>query len=330
MDTHLEEMLREGMKRQTDSVSLPDDLLSRAVGRYRHRRVMVRRLVASGAAVGVVALAIGLVFGVVLPRAAEQPSVVQITVSTAASAPVTTAAPASEPATAPVSTTTPAILEAVPVALLLQKTLATLTPAEGEVLHIKTTSIFDGTTTDKGIGTGEIWQIGGSSWMWRDVRVYPGKEVFETAESWSSPYYNYDGVSDSLLELPKSSTGEPRLPAGGWQRLIQSLLTSGQAVKDGHEQIDGKDAIRIVEKVNPEEGVHIENVFLVDATTDEMLEIRLANEGETIHFDLYETLPATPENLALMDMKAAHPTATVYTDKQKQAYRDAWEKARAE
>ncbi len=54
----------------------------------------------------------------------------------------------------------------------------------------------------------------------------------------------------------------------------------------------------------------------------------MAGDGETIHFDLYETLPATPENLALMDMKAAHPTATVYTYNQKQEYLNA-EKARA-
>ncbi len=122
-------------------------------------------------------------------------------------------------------------LEAVPVALLLQKALATLTPPEGEVLHIKTTSISDGTTTAKGTYRGEIWQIGGSSWMWRSVRTNPKQEVFEQAESWSSPYYNYDGVSDSLLELKKSTPGEPNLPADGWQRIIESLLTSGQAVK---------------------------------------------------------------------------------------------------
>jgi hypothetical protein len=72
--------------------------------------------------------------------------------------------------------------------------------------------------------------------------------------------------------------------------------------------------------------VPVENVFLFDATTGGPLEIRLASDGETTHFDLCETLPSTPENLALMDMKAAHPTATLYTDKQ--AYRDAWEKAR--
>ena len=201
-----------------------------------------------------------------------------------------------------------------------------MTPAEGEVLHIKTTSIFDGTSSAKGTGTGEIWQIGGSSWMWRRVQVNPRQEVFEQAESWSSPYYNYDGVSDSMLELPKSKS--PELPTDGWHRWIQFLLTSGQAVEDGHEQIDGKDAIRIVEKANPEEGVHIENVFLLDATTGQPLELRYPDQGETMHFDVWETLPATPENLELMDMKAAHPTATVYTDKQ--AYVKAWSKARAD
>ena len=322
MDTHLEEMLREGMKRQTESVALPDDLLSRAVGRYRHRRTIVRRLVAGGGAIGAVALAAGLVFGVALPQAADQPSSSQVAASTTVPVPTTVAVSS----TAPVSTTSPSIIEAVPVALLLQKTLATFTRAEGEVLHIKTTTIYDGTTTAKGAGTGEIWQIGGSSWMWRRVQENPRQEVFEQAESWSSPYYNYDGVSDSMLELPKSKS--PELPTDGWHRWIQFLLTSGQAVEDGHEQIDGKDAIRMVEKANPEEGVHVENVFLLDATTGQPLELRYADEGETMHFDVWETLPATPENLELMDMKAAHPTATVYTDKQKQAYMNAWSKAR--
>jgi hypothetical protein len=38
------------------------------------------------------------------------------------------------------------------------------------------------------------------------------------------------------------------------------------------------------------------------------------SETEVTHFDLYEKLPGTPENLALLNLKTAYPEATVSTD----------------
>jgi hypothetical protein len=54
----------------------------------------------------------------------------------------------------------------------------------------------------------------------------------------------------------------------------------------------------------------------VDVKTGFPIEMRIVDppEGRTQHWDLFEKLPGTPENLALLDLKVAHPGATVNTD----------------
>jgi len=80
--------------------------------------------------------------------------------------------------------------------------------------------------------------------------------------------------------------------------------------------VDGREAVRIVEKRPVEDGEGSENVYLVDAETGQPIEWRIMNEGEnrTLRFDIYEKLPGTPENLSLLDLRVAYPSATVYTE----------------
>lgn len=289
MDTHLEEMLREGMKRQTERVSLSDDLLTRAVGRYQHKRTVTRRLVAGGGAVGVVALAAGLVFGVALPQAADQPS--RPPVAAGAGGPVTTAGPG--------------IVNAVPVALVLQKTLSATTAAEGEVLHIE----ISGVETDGSTFTREVWSTSGTEWKYRCIVEVNGHAQSEIAYDSTGLVQEYDTKTNSIAER-HDETIKLKAPSadGGYQEEIQRLLTSGRAAEDGHEQIDGRDAVRIVSEI----GDGSENVFLIDAETGVPLEWRIGEFGENriVHFDVYEKLPGTPEDLELLDLKAVHPEAT--------------------
>jgi hypothetical protein len=294
MDTHLEEMLRDGMKRQTESVSLPEDLLSRAVGRYYRRKTAVGRLVAGGGAVGVVALAAGLVFGVALPQAADQPS----------------PSPVASRATAPVSTTGPALIEAVPVALVLQKTVALMTVAEGEVLHVKATFVDhkDGSTV-----TREIWSTSGTNWKYRSIVQMNGRSTEISYDS-TGLIREYDPETNSISERHDEAAKRKVPPANGeYQEGVQRLLDSGQAVEDGREQVDGRDAIRILEERPAPEGERSENAYLVDAQTGAPIEWRIGNEGENriIHFEVYEKLPGTPENLELLDLTTAHSDAAV-------------------
>jgi len=121
MDDQLEEMLREDMKRQTESIPLPEDMLSRGVSRSRRRRTVRRRLMAGGGVVGVAILAAGLVFGVALTQGGSQPSRSKVAVKTGASA----------------STTNAATDKKAMAIVLLRKTLLVATPPKGEILHVK-------------------------------------------------------------------------------------------------------------------------------------------------------------------------------------------------
>jgi hypothetical protein len=290
MDTHLEEMLREGMKRQTDSVSLPEDMLGRAVGRYHRRKTAVRRLLAGGGAVGVVALAAGLVFGVALPGAADQPS----------------SSPVASSATAPVSTTSPGVIEAVPVALVLQKTLAATTPAQGEVLHVE----ISGVETDGSTFTREMWSTSGTEWKYRCIVEVSGHAQSEVAYNSTGLIQEYDAKADTIAERHDEAIKSKVPPAdGGYREEVQRLIDSGKAAEDGHVQIDGRDALRIVEEM----GDGSKNVFLIDAKTYAPIEWRIGEFGENrvLRFDVYEKLPGLAENLELLDLKAVHPDATV-------------------
>jgi hypothetical protein len=290
MDTHLEEMLREGMKRQTDSVSLPEDLLSRAVGRYHRRKTAARRLVAGGGAVGVVALAAGLVFGVALPRAADQPS----------------SSPVASSATAPVTATSPGVIEAVPVALVLQKTLAATTAAEGQVLHVE----ISGVETDGSTFTREMWSTSGTEWRYRGIVEVNGHAQSEVAYNSTGLIQEYDAKADTIAERHDEAI-KSKVPSadGGYREEVQRLIDSGEAAEDGHVQIDGRDALRVVEKMDDGS----KNVFLIDAETYAPMEWQIGEFGEhrVLHFDTYEKLPGSPENLRLLDLQAAYPDAAV-------------------
>jgi hypothetical protein len=83
-----------------------------------------------------------------------------------------------------------------------------------------------------------------------------------------------------------------------------STLKSGDAHEDGHVTIDGRDAIRIVAG---------DTVLIVDARTSQPIEWR--NVGEhphaviTTRIEIYEHLPATRGNRALLSVTAQHPDA---------------------
>ncbi len=213
--------------------------------------------------------------------------------------------------------------------LTMAQALEAITPAEGEVLHIKTSTDLmaeyylpgdsgpSGYVTDGTPRVEEIWTHSGSRWGWRWAMGGAGLDLQEWAAYSTGRRLFYDSKTNSMLEVQDDSlltAGASRMPGEGYMTMIRGLLESGRAVEDGHEQVDGRDALRIVEKPAPDKGVYAENVYLVDAKTGEPIEYREMNEGTTIHFVIYEKLPGTPENLALLDLKAAYPSATMYTD----------------
>jgi len=213
--------------------------------------------------------------------------------------------------------------------LTIDKALAAVTIADGEVLHIKIT----GVETDGSTFVQENWSYSEEPWKYRGMTESGGGRLQEVAMDGSGLHQVYDARTNSILEMQDETVAglaEPKVAGESYEKMIRDLLTSGLAQEDGQEQVGGRDAVRIVERRPAQEGEGTENVYLVDAETGRPLEWRIMNEGEnrTLHFDIYEKLPGTPENLGLLDLKVAYPGATVYTDPA--AFEQALSKAPAE
>ncbi len=199
--------------------------------------------------------------------------------------------------------------------LTIDKALAAVTIADGEVLHIKIT----GVDTDGSTFVQENWSYSDEPWKYRGMTETRSGGLQEVAIDGSGLHQAYDARTNSILEMQDETVAnlaEPKVPGESYERMIRDLLTSGLAQEDGQEQVDGRDAVRFVEKRPVQDGEGSRNVYLVDAETGQPIEWRIMNEGEdrTLRFDIYEKLPGTPENLSLLNLRAAYPSATVYTD----------------
>ncbi|MBN1632386.1 MAG: hypothetical protein JW990_21725 [Thermoleophilia bacterium] len=203
--------------------------------------------------------------------------------------------------------------------MTIDKALAAVTVADGEVLHVRITGVeSDGSTFVQ-----ENWSWtepdAGSAWKYRGFAEIGGQRAREVALDASGLHQVYDAATNSLLEMQDETVAgltEPKVAGESYEQMIRELLASGMAEEDGNEQVGGRDAVRIVEKRPAAEGERSENTFLVDAVTGEPIEWRIMNEGENriLHFDIYEKLPGTLDNLSLLDLRAAYPDAAVYAD----------------
>lgn len=90
---------------------------------------------------------------------------------------------------------------------------------------------------------------------------------------------------------------------------ILTLLKAGKAREDGHVAVGGRDAVRI----SLDGG---RATYLVDAETYAPIEYAATDGGGsvTLRFPVYERLPRTPANLALLSLRAQHPNARVDAD----------------
>ena len=86
-------------------------------------------------------------------------------------------------------------------------------------------------------------------------------------------------------------------------------LLDSRAIEDGRVMIDGREAVRIVSQDG-------HTTYLVDAETYAPLELRTTGDGGevTLTFLVYEELPRTAANEALLSLSAQHPTARVNRD----------------
>jgi hypothetical protein len=130
----------------------------------------------------------------------------------------------------------------------------------------------------------------------------------------------YDAATNTIYQPPQSGV----FRFGGDQsdrhrEMILEMLTSGEAVVEGPETIDGRECLRIAatkDNGTAAEGTKYGTWYLVDKETMNPVEWRMTRDGGKVvvfHFDVYEQLPASEENLALLDLAAQHPGAALNT-----------------
>lgn len=157
--------------------------------------------------------------------------------------------------------------------------------------------------------TSESWQLNTPPYDRREV-MNRGNRRVEHATSGGRPLA-YDSLTNTIYTLPPETELPPaRPPKEGAERLLEvmrSHLASAEVREEGPVTVDGRDAIRLVSSA-------WNATLLVDAVTYEPIEWRLVSDegiAVTNRFQVYELLPATDANLALLSLTAQHPDATV-------------------
>jgi hypothetical protein len=116
-----------------------------------------------------------------------------------------------------------------------------------------------------------------------------------------------EGAKRLRHELAREQRSESSgvLPAE-FRAEILALLRSGRVRETGHVTVGGRDAIRL-------ESLDGKKVYLVDASTYDPIEWSTTGNGGgvTLRFPVYEELPVDTESLALLDLRAQHPGASV-------------------
>jgi hypothetical protein len=213
----------------------------------------------------------------------------------------------------------------------VERAAATIGAADDGILHIITRATVTG--PDGRVLRSErteAWQLTTPPYDMRQVTYSGGEAARELAVADGRDEI-YDPRTDTIsmlppgLELPPGPARPPlpdarRLPAdpadAGPARLraeILRLLRSGEAREDGRTNIDGHQAIRIAAPA-------MQMQLLVDAETYEPIEWSVPVTGIgtspdhgvlTTRFETYERLPASEANLALLDLRAQHPEASL-------------------
>ena len=226
---------------------------------------------------------------------------------------------------------------------IVDRAEAALTLDSGSILHMK----LDGRQTNPKDGSvtrweDESWELSGANAR-RQIEVNAGGRVESalTADGLAQIYdpttntiYSENAAEAKTKRTPDGNPGKPvpkqaQAPSASKQQLppkaqnlgadveqprtpaekLRLLLQGGKLREDGHESIDGRDAIRLVSDT-------ADLAYLVDADTFAPIEwtSRRAGGTVTLRFHVYETLPANPENEALVSLTAQHPGAAVDSD----------------
>ena len=194
----------------------------------------------------------------------------------------------------------------------LERAQAALTPPTGTVLHVKyRPGRPRGTRRDQCAIGSEFWIDQTPPYRYRILRPFPVPAFCSTSRPTTA---EVGGTQQSRRALrfvpPNTLSAQPR---GGFPRFrdpvqgLRDALSAGTAVDEGQTQLDGRTVERI--RIGNER-------WYVDPQTFYPIEVHnlyrsFPNKVGVWHILAYEYLPATTANLALANIRAQHPNATI-------------------
>jgi hypothetical protein len=211
---------------------------------------------------------------------------------------------------------------------IVERAVAALDPGENAIIHVKISGHEGSKGGYSSDWTEESWSRTTAPYASRLVQAFEGSPVTENVQDNTGFAQVYDAATNTIYQPPQSGVFRTEGDQSDvYREMILEMLNSGEAVVEGSETIDGQDCLRIASTKGygtAADGTPYGTWYLVDKDTMNPVEWRMTRDGGKVvnmHFDIYEQLPATDENLAFLDLAAQHPGAAFNTSLED--YRDA-------
>jgi hypothetical protein len=213
---------------------------------------------------------------------------------------------------------------------IVEKAIAALDPGKDAIIHVKISGAESGAAGYKASWTDESWTRTESPYTRRDILAFAGAPVMEIVQDSDGRMESYDTMTNTIHRPPQAE-GFEAVPAqpDPYRAMILELLNSGGAVVDGSDSLDGKAVTRIASSIDygsAADGTRYGTWYYIEPDTKNPVEWRMtrADRVVTIHFDVYEQLPASEDNLKFLDLASQYPGAASDTSLQSFEYSGGW------
>ena len=217
---------------------------------------------------------------------------------------------------------------------IVEEAIAALDPTENAIIHVKVSGTESSGDGYEATWTEESWTLTESPHTCRSILAFAGAPVMEIVQDSDGLTGSYDAVTNTIYQPPRGEGFEtvPVQP-DPYRRGILELLNSGEAVVEGSDSIDGREVTRIAftgDFGTAADGTTYGTWYYVDPGTKNPVAWRMTRNTHdggktvTLHFDLYEQLPADEANLKLLDLAAQYPEAVVSISLQSFKYSGGW------
>jgi outer membrane lipoprotein-sorting protein len=204
---------------------------------------------------------------------------------------------------------------------IVAKAQAALEVSENTVLHFKVVSRENGDSSTT--RSTETWQSTSIPVTMRYLEtVSPGKAPKERQYDASGIQRIYDPETNTIYEIDRQTATDQQIPFDEnemeaiflkFKEDALDLMESEDVKIESATLENGREVVRITSTSSGAAGVP--GTYVIDAETGEPLQWQTGNGQGTLTMDItLEKLPATDENLKLMDLVAQHPDAKIRSD----------------